>query len=42
MEFESLEMQKLNIATDWAQRLDDNNGVICLVTIFSYSQSYGY
>ena len=32
--FESLEMQKLNIATDRDQKGDEDNGVICQVIMF--------
>ena len=35
LNFERLEMQKLNIPTDGAQRVDGENGVICLVIIFN-------
>ena len=30
---EGLEMQKFNIPTDKAQRVDEKNGVICLVCL---------
>ena len=33
--FEGLEMYKLNIPTDRAQRVDEKNGVICLVIMFT-------
>ena len=35
LNFEGLEMQKLNISTDRAQRLDEKNWVICLVVMFT-------
>ena len=31
MNFEGLEMWKWNISTEWTQRVDEKNGVICLV-----------
>ena len=31
LNFEGIQMQKLNIPTDRAQRVDGKNGVICLV-----------
>ena len=34
--FQCLGMQKLNISTDRAQRVDEKNGVICLVFMFSF------
>ena len=30
-----IEMQKLNRPTDRAQRVDEKNGVVCLVNIFT-------
>ena len=39
LNFEGLEMQKWNIPTDRAQRVDEKNGVICY---FVYSRSYGH
>ena len=33
--FEGLEIQKWNIPTDRAQQLDEKNGVICLVIMFT-------
>ena len=35
LNFEGLEMQKWNIPTDRAQRVDGKNGVICLVIMFT-------
>ena len=35
LNFEGLWMQKWNIPTDRAQRVDRNNGVICLVIMFA-------
>ena len=35
LNFESLAMQKLNIPTDRTQRLDEKDGVICLVIMFT-------
>ena len=35
LNFEGLEMQKWNIPTDRAQKVDKENGVICLVTRFT-------
>ena len=35
LNFEGLEMQKRNIPTDRAQRVDEKNGVICLDIIFT-------
>ena len=35
MIFEGLEMQKCNIPTDRAQSVDEKNGVICLVIMFT-------
>ena len=35
LNFEGLEMQKWNISTDKAQRVDEKNGVICLVIMFT-------
>ena len=35
MNFDGLEMQKWNIQTDRAQRVNDKNGVICLVIMFA-------
>ena len=35
MDFEGLGMQKLNIPMDRAQRVDEKNGVICLVIMFT-------
>ena len=35
LNFEGLWMQKWNIPTDRAQRVDKNNGVICLVIMFA-------
>lgn len=32
---QEIEMQKLNRPTDRAQRVDEKNGVVCLVTIFT-------
>ena len=34
LNFEGLEMQKWNIPSDRAQRIDEKNGVICLVILF--------
>ena len=33
--FEGLEIQKWNIPNDTAQRVDEKNGVICLVIMFT-------
>ena len=33
--FEDLDMQKWNIPTDRAQKVDDKNGVICLLIMFT-------
>ena len=33
--FEGLEMQKWNISMDRAQRVDEENGIICVVTLFT-------
>ena len=35
LNFEGFEMQKWNIPTDSAQRVDGKNGVICLVIMFT-------
>ena len=35
LNFEGLEMQKWNIPTDRAQRVDEKNGVICLVIMYT-------
>ena len=35
MNFAGLKMQKWNIPTDRAQRLDEKNGVVCLVIMFT-------
>ena len=35
LNFEGPEMQKLNIPTDKTQRVDQKNGVICLVIMFT-------
>ena len=35
MNFENLDMQKWNIPTDKAQRVDEKNGVIRLVILFT-------
>ena len=35
MNFEGLETQKLNIPTDRAQKVDEKNGVVCLVIMFA-------
>ena len=35
LNFEGLEMQKWNKQTDRAQRVDEKNGVICLVIMFA-------
>ena len=35
MNFEDLEMQKWNMPTDTTQRVDEKNGVICLVIMFT-------
>ena len=35
LNFEGLWMQKWNIPTDRAQRVDEKNGVICLVIMFA-------
>ena len=32
---QEIEMQKLNRPTDRAQRVDEKNGVVCLVNIFT-------
>ena len=37
LNFESLEMQKLNISIDIVQRVNGKNGVICLVIMFDPS-----
>ena len=34
LNFEGLETQKWNIPTDWAQKVDEKIGVICLVIMF--------
>ena len=34
LNFEGIVMQKLNIPTDRAKRVDEKNGVICLVIMF--------
>ena len=39
--FEGPEIHERNITTEKAQRVDEKNGVICLV-INVYSRSYGY
>ena len=35
LNFQSLEMQKENIPTNRAHRIDKKNGVICLVNMFT-------
>ena len=35
MDFEGLEMQKYNKSSDRAQRVDEKNGGICLVSMFT-------
>ena len=35
LNFEDLEMQKQNIPPDRVQRVDEKNGVICLVIMFT-------
>ena len=35
LNFEGLEMQKWNIPTERAQRVDKKNGVICLIIMFT-------
>ena len=35
LNFEGLEIQKLNISADRAQTVNEKNGVICLVTMFT-------
>ena len=35
MNFDGLEMQKWNIQTDRAQRVDEKNGIICPAIIFA-------
>ena len=35
LNFKGPEMQKLDIPTDRAQRLDEKNGIICLVIMFT-------
>ena len=35
LNFAAVEMQKQNIPIDRAQRVDERNGVICLVTVFT-------
>ena len=35
MNFDGLEMQKWNIQTDRAQRVDEKNGIICAAIIFA-------
>ena len=35
LNFEGLWMQKWNIPTDRAQRVDEKNGVICLIIMFA-------
>ena len=35
LDFEGLEMQKRNIAIDRAQTIDEKNGVICLVVMYT-------
>ena len=37
LNFESLEMQKLNTSIDIVQRVNGKNGVICLVIMFDPS-----
>ena len=34
MNFEGLKMWKWNISTEWTQKVDEKNGVICLVIMF--------
>ena len=34
LNFEGLETQKWNVPTDWAQKVDEKTGVICLVIMF--------
>ena len=36
LNFEGLEIQKWNIPTVKARRVDEKNGVICLVNLFTY------
>ena len=36
LKFEGIEMRKLNIPTDTGQRVDENNGAICLVIMFTH------
>ena len=35
LNFEGLKMQKWNVPTDWVRIVDEKNGVICLVTMFT-------
>ena len=35
LNFEGLEMQRWNVSTDIVQIVDENNGVICLVIMFT-------
>ena len=35
LNFEGLEMQKWNVSTDIVQIVDENNGVICLIIMFT-------
>ena len=35
LNFEGLQMQKRNITTDRAQRIDEKNGITCLVIMFA-------
>ena len=37
LNFEGLEMEKLNITTDSVQRVDEKNGVVCLFIMFNLS-----
>ena len=36
LNFEVLEMQKWNIPTDRTQRVDEKNGVVCLIIMFTH------
>ena len=42
LNFEGLEIQKSNIPTNRAERVDDKNGVNCLVTMFTPRQNLAY
>ena len=35
LNFKGFEMQNLNILADRVQRVDENNGIICLVIMFA-------